>query len=119
MRHLFEGNIHSIKCENRYNTHFDTGIIVVLYRMSRPRHLHPDMEQSLRMRKSKLSSIIHTFSTALYQFATPFLNGVTLWHHQMPWVLSMVPSDGWLGLFTIKGPFILDSRNAMVLSSSL
>ena len=72
MRHLFEGNIHSIKCENRYNTHFETGIIVLLYRMSRPRHLHPDMEQSLRMRKSKLSSIIHTFSTALYQYATPF-----------------------------------------------
>ena len=37
MRHLFEGNKSSIKCENRYTTHFETGMIVLLYRMSRPR----------------------------------------------------------------------------------
>ena len=72
MRHLFEGNKNSIKCENRYNTHFKRGIIILLYRMSCSRCLHLDMEQSLKMRKSKLSSIIHTFSAALYQFTTPF-----------------------------------------------
>ena len=48
------------------------------------------MEQSLKMRKLKLSSIIHTFSAALYQFATPFLNGVTLWHHQMPYYAMLI-----------------------------
>ena len=85
MRHLFKGNKNSIKCENQYNTHFETGIIILLYRMSHPRHLCPDMEQSLKMRKSKLSSIIHTFSAALYQFTTPLLNSVTLWLHQMPY----------------------------------
>ena len=81
MRHLFEGSKNSIQCENRYNTHFETGMIVLLYRMSWPWHLHPEMEQSLKMRKSKLSSIIHTFSAALYKFATPFLNGAILWQH--------------------------------------
>ena len=67
MRHLFEGTRMSIKCHNQYNTHFETGMIVLLYRMSHPRHLHPDMEHELKMRKSKLSLIIHTFSAALYQ----------------------------------------------------
>ena len=90
MRHLFEGNENSIQCENRYNTHFKTGMIVLLYRMSRPRHLCPEMEQSLKMRKSKLSSIIHTFSAALYTFATPFLNGAILWQHQMPYYAQLI-----------------------------
>ena len=90
MRHLFEGNKSSIKCENRYTTHFETGMIVLLYRMSRPWRLRPDMEQSLYMRKSKLSSIVHTFSAALYKFATPFLNGALLWHHRMPYYAQLI-----------------------------
>ena len=58
--------------------------------MSRPRRLRPEMEQSLKMRKSKLSSIIHTFSAALYKFATPFLNGAILWQHRMPYYAQLI-----------------------------
>ena len=58
--------------------------------MSCPRRLCPEMQQSLKMRKSKLLSIIHTFSAALYKFATPFLNGAVLWHHQMPYYAQLV-----------------------------
>ena len=90
LRHLFEGNKSSIQCENQYTTHFETGMIVLLYRMLWPRHLRPEMEQSLKMRKSKLSSIIQTFSQALYKFATPFLNGATLWHHRMPYYTQLI-----------------------------
>ena len=60
-------------------------MIVLLYRMSHPWHLHPGMEHELKMRKSKLSSIICMFSTALHQFATPYLNDVTLWLYRMPY----------------------------------
>ena len=90
MRHLFVGNKSSIQCENRYTTHFETGMIVLLYRMSRPRRLRPEMEQSLKIRKSKLSSIIQTFSRALYNFAIPFLSGATLWHHRMPYYAKLI-----------------------------
>ena len=90
MKHLFIGTRTSIKCHNRYNTHFETGMIILLYRMSHPRHLHPDMEHELKMRKSKLSSIICTFSMALHQFATPYLNDVTLWLHRMPYYAMLI-----------------------------
>ena len=65
-------------------------MIVLLCRMSRPRQLCPEMEQSLYMRKSKLSSIVHTFSAALYKFATPFLNGAMLWHHRMSYYAQLI-----------------------------
>ena len=90
MRHLFDGNKSSIQCENRYTTHFETGMIVLLFRMSCPRRLRPEMEQSLKIRKSKLSSIIQTFSRALYKFAIPFLSGATLWHHRMPYYAKLI-----------------------------
>ena len=90
MKHLFVGTRMSIKCHNQYNTHFETGMIILLYRMSCPRCLCPDMEHALKMRKSKLSSIIHTFSTALHQFATPYLNDVTLWLNQTPYYAMLI-----------------------------
>ena len=90
MRHLFVGTRMSIKCHNQYNTHFETGMIVLLYRMSCPQCLHPDMEHELKMRKSKLSLIICMFSTALHQFATPYLNDVTLWVHRMPYYAMLI-----------------------------
>ena len=65
-------------------------MIVLLYRMSRPCCLHPDMEHALKMRKLKLSSIICTFSTALHQFATPYLNDVRLWLNQMPYYAMLI-----------------------------
>ena len=60
IRHLFEG------------ARIETGTIVLLYRMSGPRCLHPGLVHELKVRKLKLSSIIHTFSVALYEFATPY-----------------------------------------------
>ena len=86
MRHLFVGTRMSIKCHNQYNTHFETGMIILLYRMSHPRCLHHE----LKMRKSKLSSTICTFSSALYQFTTPYLNDVTLWLHRMTYYATLI-----------------------------
>ena len=90
MKHLFVGTRTSIKCHNRYNTHFETGMIVLLYRMSCPRCLRPDMEHTLKMRKSKFSSVICTFSTALHQFTTPYLNDVTFWLNQIPYYPMLI-----------------------------
>ena len=90
MKHLFVGTRTSIKCHNQYNTHFETGIIILLYSMSHPWHLCPDMDHELKMRKSKLSSIICMLSTALHQFATPYLNDATLWLCQMPYYAMLI-----------------------------
>ena len=90
MKHLFVGTRTSIKCHNRYNTHFETGMIILLYKMSHPWRLHPDMEHELKMRKSRLSSIICTLSTPLPHIATPYLNDVTLWLHRMPYYAMLI-----------------------------
>ena len=90
MKHLFVGTRTSIECHNRYNTHFETGMIVLLYRMSGPRHLHPDMEHALKMKKLKLSSVICTFSTSLHQFAIPNLNHAMLWPNRMPYYAMLI-----------------------------
>ena len=69
---------------------YETGFIVLLYRYSRPRQLSPDMEYIFGMRRSKLSAIIQTFSTALYNVSLPYLSDLSKWHQQMPYYAKLI-----------------------------
>ena len=57
----------AIQCKYKYKTNFETGLMMVLYRLARPVRLRPDMERYWHVRKSRLSSIIQTFVTALHK----------------------------------------------------
>jgi hypothetical protein len=46
-----------ISVENRYKVHFETGLLIMLYRLSNYRKLRPDMEKYFRLRKSHISAI--------------------------------------------------------------
>ena len=39
-----------IQCKNRYTIHYESGLIILLYRYSLPRCLHPDMEKIFGIR---------------------------------------------------------------------
>ena len=63
---------------NRYEVPYETGFLVVLYRLACVWRLRPEMEQYFGIRKSKLSSILKTFANALHAFCVPYLNDVTI-----------------------------------------
>ena len=64
--------------------------LVFLYRYSRPRRLSPDMEHIFGMRRSKLSAIIQTFSSALYHVSMPYLSDPSIWHQQMLYYSELI-----------------------------
>ena len=66
-------SLESIHCAYGYSVCYETGLLILLYQYSRPRRLSPNMEQLFGMRRSKLSAIIQTFSTALYHVSLPYL----------------------------------------------
>jgi hypothetical protein len=72
------GEKDDIKVENGYRTTYETGFLIVLYRMSYPRRIRPDMEKFFSMRKSKLSAILNTFLTAFYKVTRPYLSNPAL-----------------------------------------
>ena len=73
MRLHLDGHLESIRCAYRYTVCYETGLLVLLYRYSRPRRLSPDMEHIFGMWRLKLSAIIQTFSLALYHVSMPYL----------------------------------------------
>jgi hypothetical protein len=56
----FNGLKESVAVENRYRVPFETGILILLYRLA-PHTLHCDMEGFFGMRKSHLSAAFQTF----------------------------------------------------------
>ena len=90
MHHHLVGARERITCENRYTVPYDTGMITLLYRYSRPRRLHPEMEMIFGIRKSRLSAIIKTFSEALYNVAIKYMVNPNIWHHRMPYYAKLI-----------------------------
>ena len=79
-----------IKCKNRYTIHYESGLIILLYRYSLPCRLHPDMEKIFGIQKSCLSAIIQSFSEALCQISIPYMTDPTIWHKRMPYYSQLI-----------------------------
>jgi DDE superfamily endonuclease len=90
MQPFLEGEYDSIQCRNRYAVPFETGFLVLLYRIAAHRRLCPDMEKFFGIRKSKLSAILLTFVCALYAVANPYLTTVGLFQHRFAYYAQLI-----------------------------
>lgn len=84
------GNRQSVVCKNRYSIPYETGLLILLFRLSRPNRIRPEMERFFNMRKSKLSAIIDTFTNALYETALPYLNNPAIFERRWGILAEMV-----------------------------
>jgi hypothetical protein len=82
MQLYLDGDYDHIKLENRYKLPFETCLMFLLYRLSVPRRIHPDMEKFFGIRKSKISAALITFVDALYKVALPYLSNPAIFHHR-------------------------------------
>lgn len=79
---VLEGDKDQIQCANRYTCPYETGILLCLHRLSRPRRLRPEMERYFSMRKSKISAVISTFMMALFQVSQPYLSNPSIFRNR-------------------------------------
>ena len=90
MHHQLVGIREQITCVNCYTIPYETGMIILLYHYSRPCRLHPDIEMIFGIRKSQISTIIQTFSEALYNVAINYMVNPQIWHHRMPYYTELI-----------------------------
>ena len=82
-RLVLEGTYNSIKCENRYRCPFETALLILLYRFSRPVRLRPEMEEFFGMRMAHLSNALCTIVNAMYNLAMPYFSNPGIFAHKM------------------------------------
>ena len=84
------GDHNKITCVNQYTIKYECEILILLYRLSRPRRLQHDMETIFGIWRSHLLAIIQTFSKALYKVVTPYLNNPSIWHSRMSYFVELM-----------------------------
>jgi hypothetical protein len=79
---LLEGTRDKIVVSYGYVVPYETGLLLVLYRLARPRRVRPDMEAFFSMRRSKISATVLTFTNALYEVAVPYFSDPSIFSNR-------------------------------------
>jgi nuclease HARBI1 len=80
---MVTGTYDRICLRNRNYVHFETGLILFLYRMTYPTRISPEMENRFNMSPTRISLVLDFFAQVMHQIATPYLNDITIWHHHV------------------------------------
>jgi len=79
-----------VKCHNRNVSPYETGILMMLFRFSRPVRIRPEMERYFHTRKTKMSNILKTFYKAFYLLALPYLTRPEIWMSRLQLYADLV-----------------------------
>ena len=90
LREYLPGEIDWIQVNNNYRCRFDTALIVMLFRFSRPRRFRPEMEAFFGMRCSHLSSILKSITYAFELLASQYLSDPSILHGRMPYYAERI-----------------------------
>jgi hypothetical protein len=79
-----------VRVSHGYTVPYETGFLILLYHLSRPRRLRPDMEKYFGIRRSRLSAIIQTFAEVFYNVALPYLSNPAIFHGRMAYYAELI-----------------------------
>ena len=81
----------SIKVNNGTNSlPYETLLLLVLYRLSRPRHIRNEMEGFFGIHKSKISTGILCMFHAMHALGVQYLDNPVIFHNRMPYYAERV-----------------------------
>lgn len=78
----FVGDTDYVKCRHKYTIPFETGVLMILYRLARPHRVRSDIEQMFHCRRSRVSAVCNTFVDAFYELSLRYLSDPTLFQHR-------------------------------------
>ena len=81
----------SIKVKNdTYSLPYETLLLLVLYRLSRPRHMRKEREGFFGLHKSKISTEITCIIHAMHALVLQYLDNPAIFHNRMPYYAERV-----------------------------
>jgi hypothetical protein len=96
LKEYLDGDYNKIKLPHRHYVHFETGILMLLYRLIHPMRIRPEMETRFLCSPTKISYTISVFVVALSQLATKYFSDITIWKNHVEYCayLVSVKTDG-------------------------
>ena len=88
---FLRGHRGSIKVNNgTYSLPYETLLLLVLFRLSRPRRIRKEMEGFFGMHKSKISTGITCMIHAMHTLGVQYLDNPVIFHNRMPYYAERV-----------------------------
>ena len=88
---FLRGHRGSIKVNNgTYSLPYETLLLLVLYRLSGPRHTRKEMEGFFGIHKSKISTGITCMIHAMHELGVQYLDNHVIFHNRMPYYAERV-----------------------------
>ena len=84
MEPYLTGTCDKVIVQQRYTAPFETGMLLLMYRMAHTTRIHPEMESYFGMRRSHIGFVIDTFSDALCSVAISYLSNPLLLSFRFP-----------------------------------
>jgi hypothetical protein len=88
----------------RYSCGYETLLLLMMYRLSRPCQIHCEMEASFEFRRSKICAGIGAMMNAMYTLAVQYLDDPIIFLHRMPRYADIINQK--CGLVTTVWGFI-------------
>ena len=85
-----EGRYQSIKCFNRFRCPFETALLILLYRFSRPRILRLEMEEFFGMCQAHLSAVLDKIVEGMYTLAFFYFTNPAMFVYKIPYYTAKI-----------------------------
>jgi hypothetical protein len=73
-----------------YSAPYETMLLMVLFRFSRPRRIYKDMEAYFGYRRSKISASIKAMVHALHALSLQYMDNPSIFHHRMAYYAERI-----------------------------
>jgi DDE superfamily endonuclease len=90
-------------CKHRYTILYETGILMILFRLARPRRVRADIEHKFSCRRARCSAVCGTFIDALNETALPYLTNAALFQPRFPMYADKIANKCTLAAINIWG----------------
>jgi hypothetical protein len=84
MLEFVTGTTDLVKVKNWYTVQYETGLLMIIYRLSRPHRVRSNMEVKFGHCQGFISGVCNTFINALYTIAHKYLTNPGLFHCWFP-----------------------------------
>jgi hypothetical protein len=88
--HFFVGTYERIKLPKREYVNFETGLLVVLFRLAFPCRITPQMTFHFKMSHAKICHTIKVMVNGLYQISQLYFSDISIWIPRMPLYADLI-----------------------------
>jgi hypothetical protein len=101
--HHFNGNYERLNLLQRQYDHFETALLLLLYRLAFPTRIYPEMRFKFFMSTSKISESIKVMLFGMYEISQLYLDDISIWIPQLPLYTELISDATYGAAFNVFG----------------